>query len=430
MDYNFNDFKDDKKYFIEDKTYIDRRNARRAAEKARQRKKKLIARRVTIVAIMVLIAVLLGLFIRAVINWIIPDKDDEKASTSQSAQSGTSGMNDLEIFLLTNLPEKSDKVKPSTDALKFNKPVIPENPDAEGHFSSANSAVYIYDNAAYELFGGTNESAKFYAESISDFKTLVGDSIKVYNMVIPKPIEFYIPESVKQKDGISTNSQAENIKTIYSSYTSDVIPINCYNELAAHNDEYIYFRTDHHWTGLGAYYAYKAFCEQTGQQVLDLSVCQENTISGYQGTLTDMDYSLYENLDTVHYWEFPYDTYATVTPRSGDIPYDTSIYYGAATGGTLTYGVFIWGDSSTFVEYNQNLSNGKKIAVIKDSYGNAFVPYLTANYEEVHVIDFRYFDSDLKTYCEENGITEVLFINNIMAANTAFLVDDIVDMFS
>lgn len=410
MDYNFNDFKDEKNYFGENNNYIDRRNARRAAERARQRRKQLIARRVTIVAIMALILILIIVGIVSLFKLIFGGKnkkvDETPAPTVAVEQDNT-----------------------NKDALTFVKPNIPEANDAEGHFSSANSAVYIYNNAAYELFGGTNDSAQFYAESISEFKAQVGDSIKVYNMVIPKPIEFGVPESIKQRDGISTNSQAENIKTIYSSYTEDVIPINCYNELANHLDEYIYFRTDHHWTGLGAYYAYKAFCEQTGQNVLDLSVCEENTISGYQGTLVDMDASLYENLDTVHYWEFPYSTYATITPRSGDIPYDTSIYYGAATSGTLTYGVFIWGDSATFVEHNEDLSNGKKIAVIKDSYGNAFVPYLTANYEEVHVIDFRYFGSDLKTYCEENGITEVLFMNNIMAANTAFLVDDIVDMF-
>lgn len=424
MDYNFNDFRDDKNYFIEDKTYIDRRNARRAAEKARQRRKKLIARRVTIVAVMVFALVLVvGLFWK-LFDLFTPDKD--KASTSESA---APTLNKLEVFFIANLPDDEKTNSVSQDALNFVKPAVPDDNKTEGHFSSMNSAVYIYNNAAYELFGGTAESAEFYAESISQFKAQVGDTITVYNMVIPKPIEYYVPDRVMQSSGISTNSQAENIKTIYSSYTEDVVPINCYNELAAHLEEYIYFRTDHHWTGLGAYYAYKAFCEQTGQKVLNLSACEENTISGYQGTLVDMDASLYDNLDTVHYWEFPYDTYATITPRSGDIPYDTSIYYGAATAGTLTYGVFIWGDSATFVEHSSAVDNGKKIAVIKDSYGNAFVPYLTANYEEVHVIDFRFFDSDLKTYCEENGITEVLFINNIMAANTAFLVDDIVDMF-
>ena len=76
-----------------------------------------------------------------------------------------------------------------------------------------------------------------------------------------------------------------------------------------------------------------------------------------------------------------------------------------------------------------NKLNGKKIAVIKESYGNAFVPYLTANYEEVHVIDFRYFEDNLKDYCTTNGIEEVMFVNNIVAANTAIQVDRIRTLF-
>ena len=63
----------------------------------------------------------------------------------------------------------------------------------------------------------------------------------------------------------------------------------------------------------------------------------------------------------------------------------------------------------------------KKIVVVKESYGNAFVPYLTNNYEEVHVVDLRSFRStmntDLATYCRNNGITDVLFINGVMSAN-------------
>ena len=56
------------------------------------------------------------------------------------------------------------------------------------------------------------------------------------------------------------------------------------------------------------------------------------------------------------------------------------------------------------------------------------MPYLTDNYEEVHVIDSRYFEGSLKEYMKENGITEVLFFNNIMSANNPFMVDEIREM--
>ncbi len=412
---NFNDgysYQDNRSYFSSsDKTYIDRRNARLAAERQKQRKKRLFARRATIVGILLLIAILLIVGIVSLFNAIFGDDSD----ATQGSGAGVQATQEA----------NSDTVNVSKDATTFSKPKIKDDGKTEGHYSSVNSAVYIYENAAYELFSGSEASAKYYAECISDFKASLGDSIKVYNMVVPKPVEFGVPSRLVDSGKVQTTSQADNIKTIYTNYTEDVIPINCYNELASHCDEYIYYRTDHHWTALGAYYAYKAFCEQTGQKVLDLAACEENVIEGYQGTLTDLDPVLYENLDTVSYWTFPYDTYATITESTGATPYDTSIYYSGATGGTLTYGVFIWGDHPLFVEHSDAVDNGKKIAVIKESYGNAMVPYLTANYEEVHVIDFRHFEGNLKSYCEQNGITEVLFVNNIMAANTAMMVDQI-----
>lgn len=399
MDYDFND----------DRAYIERRNARRALERQRIRKKKLFARRVTIVGILLLILILvitlLVLGIKAIFNIGKGDTDETVAAT---------------VAAVSN---------EANNNLAFNTPDVPDDKSIEGYPSPENSAVYIYNNAAYELFAGSEASAQDYADCISEFKAQVGNDVTVYNMVIPSHIELGIPQRYIQEKGLQTSSQAENISTIYNSYTEDVVPINCYNELSAHCKEYIYYNTDHHWTGLGGYYAYKAFCEQTNQKVLDLSVCTEKQVSGYEGSLAYCDGSLYDNLDTVHFWTFPYNTYAMRTESAGDEPYETSIYYEDAASGPYTYGAFIWGDCSLFVEHNADLTNGKKIAVIKESYGNAFVPYLTANYEEVHVIDFRYFEDNLKDYCTQNGIEEVLFVNNIMAANTAIQVDRIRTLF-
>lgn len=403
MDYDFD--------LYEDKAYIERRNARRALEREKRRRKKLLIRRTTIVAVMLLIVVvvitLLVLGVKAIFGGGSKDnKTDETTAPTVAVSSANTNNN----------------------ALVFNEPDVPDD-KTDGYTSSANSGVYIYNKAAYELFAGSESSAQDYASCISEFKAQAGDKITVYNMIIPNHTEFGIPKRLIQEGKVQSNNQAENIKTIYSSYTEDVVPINCYNELSAHNSEYLYFNTDHHWTGLGGYYAYKAFCEQTNQKVLDLAVCTENQISGYEGSLMYCDGSLYENLDTVHFWTFPYSTYAMRTEGAGDEPYETTVYYEGATSGEYTYGAFIWGDCALFVEHNNELSNGKKIAVIKESYGNAFVPYLTANYEEVHVIDFRYFEENLKDYCTTNGIEEVMFVNNIVAANTAIQVDRIRTLF-
>ena len=310
-----------------------------------------------------------------------------------------------------------EPTKPQAD-LTFETPNIPDD-GSNGYTSASDQGLYIYKNAAYELCGASDEAGKDYAAAISEFKKSAPD-FTVYNMVVPTHTEFGIPQRLASE--IYTQSQSQNIKTIYSSYTEDVKPINCYNALCRHKDEYVYFNTDHHWTGLGAYYAYQAFCEQTGQQALALTDCTEQTIEGFEGSFYSADASL--SPDSVHYWKFPYQTHAKRQEEPGAEMYDTDVYYEGAAG-SGAYITFIYGDSSLFIEYNDTNKNGKKIAVVKESYGNAFVPYLTNNYEEVHIIDFRYFTQNIKEYMQENGITEILFLNNTMSANAAMQVDRI-----
>ncbi len=375
---------------------------RALAQMKRERRRKLLIRRTIIVAVGLLL-VFLAIFLlvqlfRAIFGGSGGNKTVETTAVVADAatESPTTAPDSPTDFVTPNIKDDGK----------------------EGYYSAANGGIYIYNNMALELFAGSEDSAKGYADVISKFKQNAPE-FTVYNMVVPNHAEFVIPPRLIESGAVATRSQAENIKSIYSSYTADVKPINAYNKLAEHLNEYIYFNTDHHWTGLGAYYAYQAFCEQTGQTALDLSTCTERTIEGFEGSMLYADPSLSEHLDTVHFWTFPYATHAMRQDNPGEDLYETSVLFEGEEGGSIAYGVFIYGDAPLFIEYNDELKNGKKIAVVKESYGNAFVPFLTNNYEEVHVIDFRHFGQNLKSYMQDNGITEVLFLNNSVAANAA-----------
>ena len=321
-------------------------------------------------------------------------------------------------------PATESQTGANIDPLKFVPIDVPDD-GTNGFISDVDPGVYIYHNMTFELCGASDDAGKDYASAISEVKAAL-PNVTVYNMVAPTHTEYGIPARLTGE--LYTASQAQNIKTIYSSYSQDVKPINCYNTLWEHKDEYIYFNTDHHWTGLGAYYAYEAFCQQTGQEALKLTDCTENKIEGFEGSFSDCAESLQQNLDTVYYWTFPYKTHAQRQDNPGEELYDTTIYYEGIGAGSSTYSTFICGDSPLFIEYNDDNKNGRKIAVVKESYGNAFVPYLSYNYEEVHVIDSRYFEDDLKEYLEKNGITELIFVNNIMSANNPYQTDGIREM--
>jgi hypothetical protein len=225
------------------------------------------------------------------------------------------------------------------------------------------------------------------------------------------------------QDSLGLSSNADAIKYMNSLMNSNVKKVPIYSNLYAHKDEYIYFRTDHHWTALGAYYAYTAFAERTEQPVLDLNSCTENQIPGFNGSFALTNEGML-NVDTVSYYTFPYNVTMDITDESGSTDTYESPYYQFAEAGEHTYGVFILGDNPlTVLRSDSQNGTGKKIAVIKESYGNAFVPFLTYNYEKVHVIDFRYFNTDLKAYCTQNGIDEVLYMNGVMSANTQIQID-------
>lgn len=304
--------------------------------------------------------------------------------------------------------------------VNFIKPNVPDD-NTDGYDAGA---IYVWNKTGFELFGGSEYTAQAYAETVNGLADKL-TGMNVYSMIVPNHTEIGLPERLKAQT--NTNSQAENIKAAYAAMTGNVKPINAYNYLAEHCDEYIYFKSDHHWTGLGSYYAYKAFADTLGMTALDLTSCTEQTIPDFTGTFLNLASGL--DTDEVHYWQLPYTVTMNITASDGTVQSYDSPYFDWETSGAFSYGVFIYGDNPLTVMYSSadTAESGRKIAVIKESYGNAFVSYLTNNFEEVHVMDLRTFRNissiDLKTYCQQNGITDVLFLNGIMSANTQIQLD-------
>ncbi|MCI6615696.1 DHHW family protein [Ruminococcus sp.] len=392
-------------------------NSRPAYNTNRRRRnnKKRTRNRIIIVSCGILIIILLVVMISSVFKGCFGSKQTNAPVSTETKPVATA-----------DTPKANDKKNEAQDDLS---PTYFKTPQIKDDKSSGYSAysIYVWNKQGFELFGSDEARATTYAETINGFADKL-NGITVYDMVIPNHTEMGLPQRLKDSDAPST-SQAENIKSIYSKLSDKVTPVNAYNYLADHNDEYIYFGSDHHWSGLGAYYAYSAFAKTNDLPVLSLDDCTEQQIEGFTGTFSNTASGL--DTDTVHYWEFPYEVTMDITDESGNLNTYTSPYYQYAEAGSLTYGVFIMGDHPLTVlkSASENAEEGKKIAVIKESYGNAFVPYLTYNYEEVHVIDFRTFGDNLVSYCQQNGIDEVLFLNGVMSANTQIQLDSMSGLF-
>lgn len=293
-------------------------------------------------------------------------------------------------------------------------PTPPPIPD-DGTDGYLSSGIYIWNQKAFELFYGSTEAAQAYAQAISSYREHFSADIRVYDMVVPNHSEFGLPERIRDDQGCT--SQRENTSDVYNALSSGVEAVDIYDALNLHNDEYLYFNTDTHWATLGAFYAYQVFCQESGAPVVPLEAMKKTTVEGFTGYLAwaTEESCLYGNPDSIDLYE-PSCSYTAGVSYDGET--FTTLDSINSTDESMGYSMIIYGDNPLFKIINHDGATGRKLALVKDSYGNALAPFLAASFDEVHVIDFRSFPRNLPAYCEENGITDVLFFNNVMSANT------------
>ena len=178
--------------------------------------------------------------------------------------------------------------------------------------------------------------------------------------------------------------------------------------LKNHSSEYIFYRTDHHWTTLGAYYAYEAWANTVGEKPLSKDDFTINKVSdSFYGT----------NYSKVHVNVTPDDMYIFDSGKSFSVEYNMdgvkkdSLYELSFLDVKDKYSMYLNGNNA-FVEINSDLENGKKLLVIKDSYAHSFTPFVANHYETTYMIDFRYFNLPVSTVIEQYGITDVLILYN------------------
>ena len=322
--------------------------------------------------------------------------------------------------------------------------IIPSKPDASSNAANPDNtpieklgSVYIKGDTAYELYGKNDENSKRYANLLSQAAKQLNGSAKVYSMIVPLSSSVNLSEEELKKVGASDAPAA--IAEMYAQM-ENVTPVNIYNTLRAHNREYLYFRTDHHWTALGAYYAYTDFCSIAGLPSYPLSNWKEYQFEGFLGTLyadAGNPEKLRNNPDTVHAWVPNGTNTIEITNKSnksdiykgGVVRTDTDTFYAAKAS---KYNCFIMGDNPLSKIHNPTIGNGTSIAVVKESFGNALIPFLVDHYEYVYVIDYRYFTAttgySLQEFVKEKEIPTVLFINNLTATSATPRLNELAGM--
>ncbi len=277
-----------------------------------------------------------------------------------------------------------------------------------------NSVYFAKDDYLIEKHGNdevSEEQAIKNRERLIEFvkkytEKLGNDRVNV--MLVPTASEILIDKLPPFATGYNQNAYLEELMAAIPHGTF----IDIRDMFMKHKDEYIYYRTDHHWTALGAFYAYEKWAKDAGftplsKEEFDITLASDE----FYGTLhskvntnikpddiylyhikEDMDYQLLYNLT---------DEKSTL--------YDLSKLEGKDK-----YSVYMGGNNAV-VEVGTNNNNGRRLLVIKDSFAHSFVPFAVNHFEKTYMIDFRYFNGGIEAYMEENEITDVLVLYNTMS---------------
>ena len=198
---------------------------------------------------------------------------------------------------------------------------------------------------------------------------------------------------------------------IFAQVGESAAVIDLREPFTARRGEYLYFKTDHHWTTNGAYRAYEQFCALKGLTPFDRDAHEAVTVADFQGTHYSATRLWDVENDTITYYPLPNQmTIYNITGEAQYEPMTTENLINADKFATRDkYAAFLDGNNG----YSVIEGDGKgSILVVKDSYANSFIPYLTANYEKIGVVDFRNFKYGLDSTIEREGYDEVLILYN------------------
>ena len=222
-------------------------------------------------------------------------------------------------------------------------------------------------------------------------------------MIVPNSYtiyEEYIPW------GIKLLNQENLINEVYKANSKDR-NIDLVSLFKKNKEEYIYYKTDHHWTSYGAYLAYKAYIESLGEKPIDLNSLKKNEAAGFYGTYFSKAKLFSAESDILTY----YDIDNITMNIQGEI--FESLYDYDKLNTRDKYSVFIKGNNGLTIIENKNIKLGKKLLIFKDSFANSMIPFLSQNFQEIHVVDLRSFSWKVSEYMKNTNFNEILILYNM-----------------
>lgn len=232
--------------------------------------------------------------------------------------------------------------------------------------------------------------------------------VSTYMCLVPN--SFYIMED-KLPAQAPVRDQEADMKQIRSLMGEAVHDINVTDTLKKHSDEEIYYKTDHHWTSLGAYYAFGTVAESMGLQNVETEYDIHTVASDFQGTLASKS-GYHRSKDSVQVYEAANIEPEYIVNYVEENEKSTSIYDSESLKEKDKYTVFFGGNHAR-VDISTTQPERKNLLIFKDSYANCFVQFLLPYYQNIIIIDARYFYDNVDSLIQNYSVTDILFLYNV-----------------
>ena len=316
----------------------------------------------------------------------------------------------------TPVPEiTADPAKPTPQPTSTPEPTpTPEpawggvNPDDE--LVSLGAVIQIGDSV-YTYTSFSQYYSEVYAGNVTRAADLLEGKCRVFDIFVLHGTTLMLPREYRESIGVAC--EEDILAYIHSQMGDNVYCVDTFNSLLPHNSEYIYFRTDHHWTALGAWYAYAEWAKAAGFTPVPLSEYEEIVQEPFYGSLY---YQAHQNgrltPDQVYAYVPPGDVHLYIQQGGGDTLENRGYEQTLITQihGNDKYMCFLTGDFPLCTFVNNDITDGSACLLVKNSNGNPFGYYLTQHYQYVYVIDYRKYNSrSLTQFADYYGVDDVIF---------------------
>lgn len=271
---------------------------------------------------------------------------------------------------------------------------------------------FVVDGRGYAKFNGCLPLTEaMYVRALNAFAAVLPDDVKLYSVLAPTSAAVTLPGEYAEQ----FPDQAQIIADVAAALDERFTSINILPAILAHSDEYLYFNTDHHWTARAGYLAYAEICRALGlaalpedeYQLVDSGVAFLGSIAQSTGSA-----QLARGLDELFYYQLNAPISYEYWDNTGKRYQSQGVYksWYLRDEQTNKYAFFMGGDLP-YIKLTTGADTGRKLALVKDSYANTVIPFLTAHYDEIHVIDPRNSNFNAVDIITNNDIDDVLFLN-------------------